>query len=157
MACRRIIVPFLILATFFSSCITRTKPEGAIADKEKYRQYMASGKKLYEDNCANCHQSDGSGLRRLYPPLKNSDYFKNDRQKILCVIRYGMKGEIRVNGIPFNQEMPLNDQLVNLDLAEISTYVISTFGNVAELITPDDIGNLGRDCLVKKDSLIPGR
>jgi len=33
------------------------------------------GKKLYEQHCASCHQIDGKGLAKLYPPLNKSDYW----------------------------------------------------------------------------------
>ena len=104
------------------------------------------GKKLYSDNCANCHQEDGSGLRQLYPPLRNSDYFKNKTEKILCVIKNGHQGGITVNGILFEQEMPDNPSLTNLDIAAISTYVLSTYGEKAKLISQEDIKDISGKC-----------
>ncbi len=107
---------------------------------------MVVGKKLYTDNCGNCHQDDGSGLRRLYPPLKNSDFFLHDQTTILCMIKHGQKSPVNVNGILFDQGMPDNPLLTNLDLAEISTYVISTFGKKPALVIPEDFENLKGKC-----------
>ena len=110
---------------------------------------MALGRQLYKENCANCHQEDGSGLRRLYPPLKNSDFLNNDVAEILCIIRYGQIGDITVNGITYDQEMPENRQLTDLDIAAISTYVLSAYGNKEIMISLEDISNLKSTCKEK--------
>ena len=136
-----------VLLLFLSSCLDRNgSNENGISDKTRYRQYMVLGKKLFKENCANCHQDDGSGLRRLYPPLKDSDYFQKDQEEILCIIKNGSKGPVVVNGIQFDQEMPDNPQLTNLDIAAISTYVISHFGKKPVLIQPEDVQVLAGKC-----------
>jgi cytochrome c len=38
---------------------------------------VAKAENLYINQCANCHRKDGSGVKRVYPPLKNADYVKN--------------------------------------------------------------------------------
>ena len=137
----------LIVLLFFSACLNRNNgDESGITDKTRYDQYMVLGKKLYKENCGNCHQEDGSGLRRLYPPLKNSDFLQKDLSEILCVIRNGRKEPVMVNDIEFDQEMPDNPQLTNLDIAAISTYVLSYFGKKPVLIQPEDIQALSGKC-----------
>jgi cytochrome c551 len=140
------ILLFIILI-FLSSCLSRNNgDESGITDKTKYDQYMVLGKNLFQENCGNCHQDDGSGLRRLYPPLQNSDFLQKDLTEILCVIRYGKKDSITVNGVTFDQGMPDNPELTNLDIAAISTYVMSNFGKKPVLIEPDDIQALSGKC-----------
>jgi mono/diheme cytochrome c family protein len=107
---------------------------------------MSAGKQLYLEHCGNCHQDDGSGLSRLYPPLKNSDFMNEDPKRALCIIKFGQSGKITVNGVEFNTEMPSNSSLSGLELAEIATYVFSTFGNKPALITPGQIEMLGQEC-----------
>ena len=119
--------------------------------KIRLRQYLAEGKKLYEFNCANCHQLDGSGLARLYPPLKNSDYIIPNKTEVICGIRYGQKGDLMVNGILFNQEMPPNPNLTDLEIAEIATYVFTEFADSVQIITLNEIAEIMKSC--QADSL----
>lgn len=91
-------------------------------EKIKLEQYYIGGKELYEQNCANCHQKDGKGLQNLYPPIAGSDYLK-DKEKVIYIIKNGLSGEIMVNGKKYNQPMPANNQLTNLDIAEVVTYI----------------------------------
>jgi mono/diheme cytochrome c family protein len=91
-------------------------------EKIKLEQYYIGGKEVYELNCANCHQKDGKGLQSLYPPVAGSDYLKN-KDKVIYLIKNGLVGEILVNGKKFNQPMPANNQLTNLDIAEVVTYI----------------------------------
>ena len=114
--------------------------------KIRLRQYLAEGKKLYEVNCANCHQMDGSGLARLYPPLKNSDYIISHKAEVICGIRYGQKGDLMVNGILFNQEMPPNAILTDLEIAEIATYVFTEFADSVQIITLNEIAEIMQNC-----------
>lgn len=105
----------LILAVVsFTSCQSE--------EKIKLEQYYIGGKELYEQNCANCHQKDGKGLQSLYPPIAGSDYLK-DKEKVIYIIKNGLAGEILVNGKKYNQPMPANNQLTNLDIAEVVTYI----------------------------------
>ena len=57
-----------ILMAIYSSCIDNKFNNATIN--------LASGYQLYEKNCSNCHQTDGSGLAQLYPPLINADFIK---------------------------------------------------------------------------------
>ena len=107
--------------------------------KIKFNQYMLEGKNLYTINCTNCHQQDGSGLGKLIPPLASADYLKNNLAASVYGIKYGMEGEIIVNGISYNQPMPANPNLKNLDLAQIMTYIGNSWGNELGLIETEQI------------------
>lgn len=37
-------------------------------------QDVANGKKVYEGYCKTCHQANGQGMPKIYPPLAKSDY-----------------------------------------------------------------------------------
>jgi cytochrome c551 len=114
---------------------------GSRKENIKYRQYLVEGKRLYLRHCSNCHMENGEGLGRLYPPLKDSDYLQNveNLSGVICSVKYGQTGEIIVNGITFNQPMPENPWLTNLEIAEILTYIYSTWGGMEELITHQQI------------------
>ena len=91
------------------------------------------------NHCSNCHQKDGTGLARLYPPIKGSDYFQEDPGRTVRIIRYGQVGEILVNGIPFNQPMPANPDLSNLEIAELTTFLYGMWSESDSLFTPDQV------------------
>ena len=114
--------------------------------KIRLRQYLSEGKRLYEIYCANCHQKDGKGLARLYPPLKNSDYMILNKDKVICGIRYGQQGEIMVNGVLFNQPMPANLSITDLEIAEIATYIYTEFADSVQIITINDVKKIMESC-----------
>ncbi len=115
----------LILAVVsFTSCQSE--------EKIKLEQYYIGGKELYEQNCANCHQKDGKGLQNLYPAIAGSDYLK-DKEKVIYIIKNGLSGEILVNGKKYNQPMPANNQLTNLDIAEVVTYIYNEWNGETKI------------------------
>ena len=136
MVFRSTIIFHFILILLFSSCGTGSGEGKSYAAKIKYRQYFNNGRRIYLDNCSNCHQKDGTGLARLYPPIKDSDYFKENPERTVCIIRNGQTGEIVVNGMSFNQPMPANPELSNLEIAELTTYLYGMWGEVDSLFSP---------------------
>lgn len=117
---------------FFFSCDSKQENKeytlASIKDT-KVLQYAIEGKNLYDTYCANCHQQDGTGLGKLIPPLKNSDYLAENVGRTARIIKYGQEGEIIVNGISYNQPMPANPKLTNLEIARIMTYIYNIWGN----------------------------
>jgi len=72
---------FLCLIVTLASCQSK--------EEILYQQYVVEGRTLYEQHCANCHQSDGSGLRDLYPPLAKTDLWKRiSKQQLVCIIKH---------------------------------------------------------------------
>lgn len=130
-----------LLAILFSSCLFSCSPEKDKIERDlsdikdaKILQYAIEGKILYENYCANCHQNDGTGLGKLIPPLKGSDYLKEDIGRTVSIIKNGLKGEILVNGQVYNQPMPANSHLTNMEIAQITTYIYNIWGNEEGII-----------------------
>ena len=145
---------FAAIAAFFFCLACESKSEkdkkfDQLDERTKIRlmQYMAEGRRLYGLHCSNCHQVDGKGLARLYPPLKNSDYLKNNFVKVVCGIRYGQNRRIIVNGIDFHQPMPANPRLTDLEIAEISTFVYNEFADSVVIITMNHVRNTMNQCV----------
>lgn len=149
---KRLLLLIILLAAFafMSACDQndRTSKYDHLDQRTKIRlrQYLSEGKRLYEIYCANCHQKDGKGLARLYPPLKNSDYMVLNKDKVICGIRYGQQGEIMVNGVLFNQPMPANLSITDLEIAEIATYIYSEFADSVQIITINDVKKIMESC-----------
>lgn len=129
------------LATFMSliivSCTSRDP---------KFQQYFAQGQALYEKHCSNCHQKNGRGLGRLYPPLAASDFLKNNFDKSMCLMKYGIEGEIIVNGQSYNKPMPAIPSLTELEIAEIATYIGNSWGHERGLIEVAKSSKIIKDC-----------
>ena len=121
---------YLPLLSLLTSCQSQ--------EKVKLEQYYIGGKEIFERNCANCHQKDGKGLQNLYPPIAGSDYLKN-KSAVILAIKNGLTGEIIVNGKSYNQPMPANSHLQNLDIAEVVTYMYNEWGNEQKITTVEEV------------------
>lgn len=143
---KKLLLVFFALA-ILSSCSqdSRTNLSNR-EDRIRMRQYIANGKILYQENCSNCHQTDGSGLGLLYPPLLDSDYMLEDVEKTVCIIKKGLKGVILVNGMLFEQEMPPNPHLTNLETAQIATYIFNRFTDTTIFIPVKRVDSLLTAC-----------
>lgn len=133
-------VVVLLLLALVMACVP-----GAQRDV-KFQQYYAGGEELYQQHCANCHQQDGTGLGKLFPPLAKSDYMDNNRDAVICLIRYGVKGEMIVNGVSYNQEMKGIPSLTDLEIAEITTYIYNSWGNSGEMVEVNQVTKIMAAC-----------
>lgn len=115
-------------------------------DKIRYEQYMVQGQALYDAHCSNCHQEDGSGLRRLIPPLANSDYMRQNIERTVCIIKHGMEGQIMVNGHDYHQKMPGNKELKDIEIAEIATFIYNSWGNQKGYIGVQEVSSYLKSC-----------
>lgn len=127
----------------FKNSATENYPD---AKMQKYAKYMIQGKQLYTTHCSNCHQENGDGLGKLFPPLAKSDYMLADIPRSICAIKNGLKGEIEVNGKLYNQAMPALDRLSNLEIAEISTYIYNSWGNEKGMIEIETVEESLSNC-----------
>ena len=105
----------------------------------KFQQYYAEGELLYQQHCANCHQADGSGLGRVYPPLAKSDFMMNNPDAVLCLMKNGIEDEMIVNGITYNKAMPGIPSLTELEIAEIATYIYNSWGNTSKMVEVNQV------------------
>lgn len=104
-------------------------------EQETYYQ----GRLLYEDYCQNCHMNDGTGLKGVIPPLKNSDYLKNNQQMLTCLIRRGISDTLTVNGKQYSQPMPGNTNLTQGDIANIINYINQAWDNDYGTVLYEDV------------------
>jgi len=104
------------------------------------------GKIMYGNFCANCHMDDGTGLRGRIPPLANSDYLKKHRNELACIIRYGQKGEIEVNGKKYDEAMPGVPQLTYFEIANIINYMNQAWGNKSPFVKVQEVQRALEKC-----------
>jgi len=99
------------------------------------------GQVLYEQLCGACHGNDGRGDRDgAHPPLADSAWIKGAPDRALQVVLHGLMGEIRVTSkhatrATYDLVMPPQGTLSDAQIADILTYVRSSWGNSEAAVT----------------------
>jgi nitrite reductase (NO-forming) len=101
-------------------------------------QQVAAGKALFEGTCSTCHMPQGQGIDGVFPPLAKSDYIAADPRSVARVTLHGLEGPITVNGKEYNSIMPPMGQLTDDEVANISTYVLNSWGNPGGRVTKQE-------------------
>jgi len=110
----------------------------------EFNRYYSSGNMVYQNHCQNCHGAKGEGLADLIPPLTDTAMLKNYSIALPCIIKTGLKAEIKVSGKSFDGEMPAAN-LSPIEIAQVVTYVTNSFGNKQGLTNSDQVGvDLGK-------------
>ena len=90
--------------------------------------------------------TDGSGLVWLIPPLAGVDYLHTKRSEVPCIIRYGSKGGLTINGVVFNEPMPAFPKLNEVELSNLINYINSAWGNDIPEASPAEIAKYLEQC-----------
>lgn len=120
---------------------------GVDTSSVKFTQYIVRGEELYVKHCSNCHQKNGSGLGLIYPPLNTSDYMDKNFNQVLCLMKYGLKGEVIVNGKSYVQPMPGVASLTNLEIAEIATYIYNSWDHKRGIVDVTEVSAAMQNCV----------
>jgi len=96
------------------------------------------GKAVYQKYCLTCHQADGSGVPGMFPPLSPNDWTA-DKEKMIELMLNGQSGKITVNGEVYNNLMPAHDFLSDQEIADVISYVRSSFGNDLEPVSKEEV------------------
>lgn len=104
------------------------------------------GERLYKMHCANCHMDGGEGLGALIPPLAGADYLAKNRNKLPCLVKYGLKDTIIVNGKQYAEHMPGVPALSDIHIANILNYINTSWGNRNEPFRLDEVKSMLENC-----------
>ena len=104
---------------------------------EEEQSLFAAGRQLYLNTCSGCHGTNGEGLERFAPPLRESEWVLGNEKKLALILLHGMEGPLEVNGKQYDvpQIMPVMPSLSTIDdrdLAATLTYVRRAWGHQAE-------------------------
>nr|MUH41091.1 cytochrome c [Zobellia laminariae] len=92
---------------------------------------MQRGSEIYADFCVTCHLEEGEGIIGTFPPLAKSDYLAQNRETSIRGVKYGLQGEITVNGVTYNNIMtPLG--LEDDEIADVMNYIMNSWGNFSD-------------------------
>ncbi len=110
----------------------------SISAQEPQTGQVQTGKSLYEDNCAVCHQFDGGGVPFMQPELFGSKRANSPKGGVIDMILFGSAAE-GAGQSGFTNEMPGFEFLTNEEIALIATYVRINFENNGGAVTADDV------------------
>lgn len=125
---------FFIPVIFFLSFILENKQSKTsfvyepITQEKDLQQSIKDGKAIYSDFCMRCHLPQGEGVEGIYPPLAGSDWLSDKRTESIKAVKYGLNGEIEVNGITYNNNMT-SMGLTDREVADVMNYILNSFGN----------------------------
>lgn len=92
----------------------------------------------YANTCAVCHQANGEGMTGVYPPLAGSDIaILPSPDRMIAVVLKGLNGPVTVKGQKFDGTMAPWESLSDEQIAAITTYERSSWGNTASAVTPE--------------------
>ena len=102
----------------------------------------ANGAKVFSTNCSTCHGAKGEGTPGTFPPLAGNATVTGDATNVIHIVKFGLTGKISVNGHSFNGQMPpWASTLSNADIADVITYVRSSWGNKAPGVTAAQVAS----------------
>ncbi|MBR9975853.1 MAG: cytochrome c [Bacteroidetes bacterium] len=98
------------------------------------------GASVYNAKCAVCHQMTGKGIPNVYPPLAGSQLTADDPALSIRIVLHGFNGPIERNGAKYNGVMqPWKNDLSDQEIADVLTFVRSSWGNTATAVTPEQV------------------
>lgn len=130
------------IAIIFFSCFLISQAVEA-QERPKLKKAMENGAKLYEQHCLACHQSDGSGVPNLTPPLIHTSFVTGDKVRLIKIILKGMQGE-EVDGETYDNPMPAFDYLKDDEIADLLTYIRNNFSNKADPVFREEVEKVRR-------------
>ncbi len=111
------------------------------------------GKRLFTVNCAACHQQSGEGVAGQFPPLVDSEWVIGEPAILIRILLHGLQGPLTVRGETYNGNMPaFGEKLDDQQLSLVLTYIRQSWGNQADAITPEWIGQVRE---IEKDRSTP--
>lgn len=101
---------------------------------------MKAGHAVYAKLCIACHEADGTGAPRIYPPLPGNALLQsNNPSSTLRIILDGAH-TVTTPRAPNTGEMPgYAKQLSDQEIAAVTNYIRNSWGNAGLLVTPAQV------------------
>ncbi|HVV04592.1 MAG TPA: cytochrome c [Puia sp.] len=99
---------------------------------------IARGREVYLQQCLACHQADGSGVEGTNPSLVKAKYVLGDKKMLVRIILKGMQG-VDIDGESYHNVMAPHADLTDQQIADVLTYVRSSFGNKASAVRAAEV------------------
>ena len=98
---------------------------------------------IFSGTCANCHQANGQGTRE-YPSLFHNTATSR-RDNLIATIVYGVHrevGGVAIDMPAFGPGALFTDRLDDQQIADVSNYVLSRYGNAGLSVTAADVAQV---------------
>jgi len=96
---------------------------------------VKQGQEIYENNCADCHRSNGEGLPVKFPALKGNALVTGAAAPLIATVLNGRKG-------PMGLMPAWKDHLNDGQVAALATYIRQTWSNQAPAVTPEMVAEV---------------
>ncbi len=103
---------------------------------------LVGGAKIYQQYCSACHQMNGKGASGRFPPLIETDWVTGDKERLIKVLLNGMEGSLKIDDEVYNGAMPQHSFLKDKEIAQVLTYIRSSFGNEASEVMENEVQEL---------------
>jgi len=101
------------------------------------------GEQIYNTRCVSCHQMNGQGVPGTFPPLNDTDWVNGDKGRLIRLLLSGLSGSIEVKGQTYSGTMPpWGGALDDEEMAAITTYIRTNFGNDAPPVTAEEVAKV---------------
>lgn len=106
--------------------------QAAAAETADSADSGVDGAAVFAGHCAVCHQTAGTGLPGVFPPLAGSGWVNGQDATLVQIVLHGVQGDLTVNGVTYKGAMPaFADQLRDIEIARVLTFIRSQWGNKA--------------------------
>ena len=113
---------------------------------------LVGGAKIYQQFCSACHQMNGKGASGRFPPLIETDWVSGDKERLIKVLLNGMEGSLKVGDEVYNGVMPQHSFLKDKEIADVLTYVRSSFGNKSSEVSENEVQEIRK---AQEESNVP--
>jgi mono/diheme cytochrome c family protein len=107
---------------------------------------MKAGQAVYARLCIACHEADGTGAPRIYPPLPGNALLQSINPSSTLRIILDGAHTVTTPRAPNTGEMPAYArQLSDEQIAAVTNYIRNAWGNAAPLVTPAQVGKARKE------------
>ena len=101
---------------------------------------MKTGQAVYAKFCIACHEADGTGSPRIYPPLPANALLQSVNPSSTLRITLDGAHTVTTPRAPNTGEMPAYaKQLSDEEIAAVANYIRNSWGNSGPLVTPAQV------------------
>lgn len=103
-------------------------------------EVLKLGANLYREHCASCHQADGRGVDRIYPPLAGNVSLAAGPalNSIRMVLNGGFPPSTAGNPRPYGMP-PFGPTMNDDEIAAVVSYIRTGWGNHGRMVSPVDV------------------
>ncbi|WP_293298111.1 cytochrome c [Pedobacter sp. UBA4863] len=136
----------IVLYSLFLGAIAMVIHACQSASEIELAKYHSNGKDIYKTKCQNCHGENGEGLGELTPPLTDTIFLQQNKQKLACYIKNGVNEPMEINGKIYHEKMAGFKDMHDIDIAQVIVYITNSFENKQGMYTYEQVANDLKNC-----------